>query len=125
MSNERKERNRLKLILIMRFACTSLDVGHPICLQSPFVNDLIGGANTMAEVTVRPRQPARFETAQGSADSNRAGATNSKTHSNRRHLISPEPGSRACSFYAVWIGLLDSSEGRFASRQRIQPGQRK
>jgi hypothetical protein len=30
MSNERKERNILKLILIVRFACVTFDVGHPI-----------------------------------------------------------------------------------------------
>jgi hypothetical protein len=30
MSDEPKERNILKLILIMRFACATLDVGHPL-----------------------------------------------------------------------------------------------
>jgi hypothetical protein len=30
MSDELKERNILKLILNMRFACATLDVGHPI-----------------------------------------------------------------------------------------------
>jgi hypothetical protein len=30
MSDELKERNILKLILIARFACATLDVGHPI-----------------------------------------------------------------------------------------------
>jgi hypothetical protein len=30
MSDELKERNTLKLILIVRFACATLDVGHPI-----------------------------------------------------------------------------------------------
>jgi hypothetical protein len=30
MLDEIKERNILKLILIMRFACATLDVGHPI-----------------------------------------------------------------------------------------------
>jgi hypothetical protein len=30
MSDELKERNILKLILIVRFACVTLDVGHPI-----------------------------------------------------------------------------------------------
>jgi hypothetical protein len=30
MSDERKERNILKLILIVRFACATLHVGHPI-----------------------------------------------------------------------------------------------
>jgi hypothetical protein len=30
MSNELKERNILKLVLIVRFACATLDVGHPI-----------------------------------------------------------------------------------------------
>jgi hypothetical protein len=30
MLDELKERNILKLILIMRFACATLDVGHPI-----------------------------------------------------------------------------------------------
>jgi hypothetical protein len=30
MSNEPKEGNILKLILIVRFACAALDVGHPI-----------------------------------------------------------------------------------------------
>jgi hypothetical protein len=34
MSGERKERNMLKLILIMRFACATLDVGHPITKSS-------------------------------------------------------------------------------------------
>jgi hypothetical protein len=34
MSDELKERNILKLILIMRFPCAILDVGHPIsCVQ--------------------------------------------------------------------------------------------
>jgi hypothetical protein len=31
MSHELKERNILKLILIVRFSCATLDVGHPIC----------------------------------------------------------------------------------------------
>jgi hypothetical protein len=30
LSDELKERNILKLILIVRFACVRLDVGHPI-----------------------------------------------------------------------------------------------
>jgi hypothetical protein len=30
MSDELKERNILKLILIVRFACATRDVGHPI-----------------------------------------------------------------------------------------------
>jgi hypothetical protein len=30
MSDELKERNILKLILIVRFACAPLDMGHPI-----------------------------------------------------------------------------------------------
>jgi hypothetical protein len=30
MSDELKERNILKLILIVRFACATLDVGHPM-----------------------------------------------------------------------------------------------
>jgi hypothetical protein len=30
MSDGLKERNILKLILIVRFACATLDVGHPI-----------------------------------------------------------------------------------------------
>jgi hypothetical protein len=30
MSDELKERNVLKLILVVRFACATLDVGHPI-----------------------------------------------------------------------------------------------
>jgi hypothetical protein len=30
MSDELKEGNILKLILIVRFACATLDVGHPI-----------------------------------------------------------------------------------------------
>jgi hypothetical protein len=30
MSDELKERNLLKLILIVRFACATLEVGHPI-----------------------------------------------------------------------------------------------
>jgi hypothetical protein len=30
MSDELKERNILKLILIVRIACAALDVGHPI-----------------------------------------------------------------------------------------------
>jgi hypothetical protein len=30
MSDKLKERNILKLILIVRFACATLDVGHPI-----------------------------------------------------------------------------------------------
>jgi hypothetical protein len=32
MSDELKERNVLKLILIVIFACATLDVGHPIQL---------------------------------------------------------------------------------------------
>jgi hypothetical protein len=34
MSDELKERNILKLILIVRFACATLDVGHPIISSS-------------------------------------------------------------------------------------------
>jgi hypothetical protein len=34
MSDELKERNKLKLILIVRFACATLDVGHPIPTKS-------------------------------------------------------------------------------------------
>jgi hypothetical protein len=30
MADELKERNLLKLILIVRFACATLDVGHPM-----------------------------------------------------------------------------------------------
>jgi hypothetical protein len=30
LSDELKERNILKLILIVRFACATLDVGHPM-----------------------------------------------------------------------------------------------
>jgi hypothetical protein len=30
MSDELKERNILKLILIVRFTCATLDVGHPV-----------------------------------------------------------------------------------------------
>jgi hypothetical protein len=30
MSDELKERNILKLILIVRFACVTFDMGHPI-----------------------------------------------------------------------------------------------
>jgi hypothetical protein len=33
MSDELKERNILKLILIVRFACATLDVGHPIYMK--------------------------------------------------------------------------------------------
>jgi hypothetical protein len=37
MWDELKERNILKLILIVRFACATLDVGHPIRLAyGPF-----------------------------------------------------------------------------------------
>jgi hypothetical protein len=32
MLDELKGHNILKLILIVRFACATLDVGHPICL---------------------------------------------------------------------------------------------
>jgi hypothetical protein len=35
MSDELKERNILKLILIVRFACVTLDVGHPINQSGP------------------------------------------------------------------------------------------
>jgi hypothetical protein len=35
MSDELKTRNLLKLILIVRFACATLDVGHPI--QPPII----------------------------------------------------------------------------------------
>jgi hypothetical protein len=34
MLDELKERNILKLILIVRFACVTLDVGHPITDES-------------------------------------------------------------------------------------------
>jgi hypothetical protein len=34
LSEELKERNILKLILIVRFACATLDVGHPIPVDS-------------------------------------------------------------------------------------------
>jgi hypothetical protein len=33
MSDELKECNIMKLILIVRFACATLDVGHPIRIQ--------------------------------------------------------------------------------------------
>jgi hypothetical protein len=39
MSDELKERNILELILIMRFACATLDVGHP--MQRGQLADLI------------------------------------------------------------------------------------
>jgi hypothetical protein len=47
MLDELKERNILKLILIVRFACVTLDMGHPICHQprrhswTIFINVLI------------------------------------------------------------------------------------
>jgi hypothetical protein len=34
MSDELKERNILKMILIVRFTCATLDVGHPILKES-------------------------------------------------------------------------------------------
>jgi hypothetical protein len=34
MSDKPKERNILKLILIVRFACVTLDVGQPIYVQA-------------------------------------------------------------------------------------------
>jgi hypothetical protein len=40
MSDELKERNILKLILIMRFTCATLDVGHPISGPDARVCDL-------------------------------------------------------------------------------------
>jgi hypothetical protein len=43
MFDELKERNILKLILIVRFACVTLDVGHPI----------LGGFHTRPYVSVR------------------------------------------------------------------------
>jgi hypothetical protein len=33
MADELEERNILKLILIVRFACATLDLGHPILTQ--------------------------------------------------------------------------------------------
>jgi hypothetical protein len=33
MSDELKERNILKVILVVRFACATLDMGHPILLM--------------------------------------------------------------------------------------------
>jgi hypothetical protein len=36
MPDELKERNILKLILIVRFACATLDVGHPIICVAYF-----------------------------------------------------------------------------------------
>jgi hypothetical protein len=38
MSDELKECNILKLILIVRFACATLDVGHPIYYCHPTTN---------------------------------------------------------------------------------------
>jgi hypothetical protein len=42
ISDALKERNILKLILIVRFACVTLDVGHPIQwnIHSPFPSPL-------------------------------------------------------------------------------------
>jgi hypothetical protein len=42
MSDELKERNILKMILIVRFACATLDVGHPIKrMIAPGISDVI------------------------------------------------------------------------------------
>jgi hypothetical protein len=40
MSDELKERNILKLILSVRFACTTLDVGHPILVELHCLDEL-------------------------------------------------------------------------------------
>jgi hypothetical protein len=37
--SELKERNILKLILIVRFTCATLDVGHPIRTDSELITD--------------------------------------------------------------------------------------
>jgi hypothetical protein len=38
MSDELKERNILKLILIVRFACATLNLGHPIGCAGEFAD---------------------------------------------------------------------------------------
>jgi hypothetical protein len=45
MSDELKERNILKLILIVRFACATLDVGHPILSFSELPKTVPAGSN--------------------------------------------------------------------------------
>jgi hypothetical protein len=41
MSDELKERNILKLILIVRFACATLDMGDPIVDMNDVISDLV------------------------------------------------------------------------------------
>jgi hypothetical protein len=43
MSDELKEHNILKLILIMRFACATIDVGHPIYRAGSLVAEVEPG----------------------------------------------------------------------------------
>jgi hypothetical protein len=53
MSDELKERNILKLILIVRFACATLDLGYPMELQVYFI------PNSQKETIVIGRQISR------------------------------------------------------------------
>jgi thioester reductase-like protein len=54
MSDELKERNLSKLILIMRFACATLDVGHYISSAAT--------AEARRPLSVRKRMAARCST---------------------------------------------------------------
>jgi hypothetical protein len=61
MSDELKEHNILKLILIVRFACVTLDVGHPIYESGPSYHNTTSGnlgraEGTLSEKSVRLRQ---------------------------------------------------------------------
>jgi hypothetical protein len=62
MSTELKERNILKLILIVRFACATLDVGHPISSSYRieiliFLKEILAiGSNIHREVKLKKKK---------------------------------------------------------------------
>jgi hypothetical protein len=71
MSEELKERNLLKLIFIVRFACAMLDVGHPITglllfnSVQKFTCDILGNVTTIsinqALESIHPVDKDRFD----------------------------------------------------------------
>jgi hypothetical protein len=50
MQDEPKGRNILKLILIVRFACATLDMGHPIYTQTANISALCSGCAMWWEI---------------------------------------------------------------------------
>jgi hypothetical protein len=70
MSDKLKERNILKLILIVRFACVTLDVGHPISESSVRItylseNDEISVRQTSFSFSIRLPDAASWRVTNG------------------------------------------------------------